>query len=178
MKSFRIVLAGALLPIFGAVHAAQLDIPDFHGLSAKATDAVNITLNPWMLQIASALIDDKDPDAAATKKMLSGIKSIEVRRYQFATDFAYSRADIDAIRRQLAAPGWNSLMQVHDRDSQEDVDMYLLTDGKQAQGFALVASEPREFTIIHIVGSIAVEDLPRLQSQLHLPKLGRSQLLM
>ena len=180
MKSVRFALAGVLLPIFGAANAAQLDMPDFHGLSGKATDAVNITLSPWMLQIAGALIDDKDADAAATKKMLLGIKSIEVHSYQFATDFAYSAADIDALRGQLNGPGWSSLMQVHNRDSREDVGMYVLTDGKQTQGFVLVASEPREVTIIHIVGSIAMQDLPRLQSQLHLPKavLGHSQLLM
>jgi hypothetical protein len=38
----------------------------------------------------------------------------------------------------------------------------------------LIASEPREFTIINIVGSISMEDLPRLEKQLHL-KIGDGQ---
>ena len=43
-------------------------------------------------------------------------------------------------------------------------------------GFALIASEPREFTIINIVGSISIDDLPKLQSHLHLPKVADSQI--
>jgi hypothetical protein len=53
--------------------------------------------------------------------------------------------------------------------------MYLLIQNEQTRGFALVASEPRQFTIINIVGSINVKDLPKLQSQLHLGKLMPGQ---
>ena len=58
-------------------------------------------------------------------------------------------------------------MQVHHREKSEDVDMYVLIENNVTKGFALIASEPREFTIINIVGSFRVEDLPKLESQLH-----------
>jgi hypothetical protein len=174
-----LTLAWLLLPAAAGAQNAQLDIPDFRSLAAKATDSVNISLSPWLLHMATAFMDDKDPGDAATKKVLSGIQSIEIRSFEFATDFAYSSADIDAVRRQLRAPGWSQLMQVHNRDGKEDVDMYILVQNDQTHGFALVASEPREFTIINIVGSIRVEDLPQLENQLHLHKLiGHTQLLM
>jgi hypothetical protein len=177
MKNHVVILALTciLLPGLGAAQNARLDLPDFRPLAAKATESVNISLNPWMLRIAAALVDEGDADSAAVKRLLSGIKSVEVRSFHFATDFAYSAADIDAVRRQLAAPGWSQLMQVHNRNSNEDVDMYILIENERTRGFALIASKPREFTIINIAGSISIEDLPKLQNQLHLPKVGAAQ---
>ena len=168
------------VPAVGSARDASLKLPDFSPLAAKATESVNLSLNPCLLKIAAAMLDDKDADDAATKKVLSGIKSIEIRSYQFATDFAYSAADIDAVRQQLSAPGWSQVMQVHDRKKSQNVDMYILLDNNRTNGFALIASEPREFTIINIVGSIAIEDLPRLEQHLHLRDLaaGQAHLLM
>ena len=176
----ELALACLLLPTWGAAQDATLKLPDFTSLAGKTTESVNVSLNPWLLRIAAACMDDRDADSAATKKLLSGIKSIEIRNYHFATDFAYSAADIDAVRRQLAAPGWSQLMQVHNRQNGEDVDMYIMVENDRTRGFALIASEPREFTIINIVGSISVEDLPRLQDHLHLPKVaaGQAHLMM
>ena len=171
----ELALACFLLPTWVAAQDAKLKLPDFSSLAGKATESVNLSINPWLLRIAAAVIDDKDADSAATKKLLSAIKSIEIRNYQFATDFAYPTADIDAVRRQLAAPGWSPLIQVRDRKKGENVDMFILTENDRTRGFALIASEPREFTIINIVGSISVEDLPRLQNHLHLPKVAVGQ---
>jgi len=171
----ELALACLLLPTWGAAQEAKLKLPDFSSLAGKATESVNVSLNPWLLRIAAASMDDKDADSAATKKLLSGIKSVEIRNYHFATDNAYSAADIDAVRRQLAAPGWSQLMQVHNRKHGENVDMYILVEDDRTQGFALIASEPREFTIINIVGSIRVEDLPRLGDHLQLLKLAVGQ---
>jgi hypothetical protein len=58
--------------------------------------------------------------------------------------------------------------------------MYVLIENNVTKGFALIASQPREFTIINIVGSINVDDLPKLESHLHLPKVAdvRANLLM
>jgi hypothetical protein len=171
-----LALACLLLPALGEAQDARLDLPDFRPLADKATESVNISLNPWMLRTMAALMDDGDADSAAVKKLLSGIKSVEVRSFHFATDFAYSAADIDAVRRQLAAPGWSQLMQVHNRHGNENVDMYILVEKELTHGFVLIASQPREFTIINIAGSISLEDLPKLQNQLHLPKVGAAQL--
>lgn len=175
MPMMKIALACLLVPAWGAAQEAKLKLPEFRSLAAKATESVNISLSPWLLHMAGSFIDDKDEDSLATKHLLAGIKSIDVRNYQFATDNAYSAADIDAVRSQLAGPGWNQIMQVHHREKNEDVDMYVLIENNVTKGFALVSSEPREFTIINIVGSINIDDLPKLQSHLHLPKVAASQ---
>jgi hypothetical protein len=177
-----IALACLLTPIVAGAQEARLKLPEFKSLAGKATESVNISLSPWLLHMAGAFIDEKDADSAAAKQLLAGIKAIEIRSYQFATDFAYSAADIDGVRSQLSGPGWNQLMQVHHRDKSEDVDMYVLIENNVTKGFALITSQPREFTIINIVGSINVDDLPKLESHLHLnlPKIAeaRASLLM
>ena len=175
MRIAQIALACLLMPALACAQDAKLKLPDFKSLAGKATESVNISLSPWLLRMAGAFVDEKDADSAATKHLLSGIKSIEIRSYQFASDFEYSPSDIDGVKRQLAGPGWNQLMQVHHREKNEDVNIYLLVENNVTKGFALIASEPREFTIINIVGSIAVEDLPKLESHLHLPKLAAAQ---
>jgi hypothetical protein len=60
------------------------------------------------------------------------------------------------------------------------VDMYVLMDDNRAGGFALIASEPREFTIINIVGTFNPDDLPKLEKHLHIHQssLGTARLLM
>jgi hypothetical protein len=177
MKKFvgKFALACLVLPAMGNAQTAKLQLPEFAHLADKATESVNISISPWLLRSAAMFIDDDDADSAATKKLLAGIKSIEIRRYAFATDSAYSSADLDAVRRQLAGPGWSRLIQVHGAKNSQDVDMYVLIENNRTQGFALIASEPREFTIINIVGSISLEDLPRLEHQLHLPPVGAGQ---
>jgi hypothetical protein len=172
MQRFKIALACLLMPALGAAQDAKLKLPEFKSLAAQATESVNISLSPWLLHMAGSFIDERDADGVATKHLLAGIKSIDVRSYQFATDNAYSTADLDAVRSQLAGPGWSQLMQVHHREKSQDVDMYILIENNVTKGFALIAREPRELTIINIVGSLNIEDLPRLQSHLHLPNVA------
>lgn len=176
MRMLMIALVSLLLPGLGAAQEAKLKLPEFRSLAGKATESVNISLSPWLLHMAGSFIDEKEADGAAAKHLLAGVKSIEIRSYQFASDNAYSIEDIDSVRSQLAAPGWSQIMQVHHREKSEDVDMYVLIENNATKGFALIASEPREFTIINIVGSISIDDLPKLQSYLHLPKLADSHM--
>ena len=85
---------------------------------------------------------------------------------------AYDRWRIHSVRKQLAAPGWSALAQVHRRDDQEDVDVYVNTDGDKILGLAVVASEPRSFTIVHIVGNIDIDKLAKIEGEFGIPRIG------
>jgi hypothetical protein len=78
---------------------------------------------------------------------------------------------IDEIRKQLAAPGWNRVVETRSKKTHADVDIYLMTQGKQVLGLALIASEPREITIVNIVGAIDLDKLHKLEGQFGVPKL-------
>lgn len=149
----------------------KLAIPSFAALAQKATESVTITLDPGLLGLAAKFLDSGDPQEAATKEVLKGLQGIYVRSYTFDKDAAYQQSDIDAIRNQLAAPGWNRLVQTRSRKTRADVDIYIMTDHNQAIGLALIASEPRQFTIVNIVGAIDLDKLHKLEGQFGVPKL-------
>jgi hypothetical protein len=46
-----------------------------------------------------------------------------------------------------------------------------MIDNNQAIGLALIASEPRQFTIVNIIGAIDLDKLHKLEGQFGVPKL-------
>src|ERR1700676_3187820 len=149
----------------------KLVIPEFAGLAQKASESVTITLDPALLAMAGRFLDGNDPQDAATKEIIKGLRGIYVRSYTFDKDSAYLQADIDAVRAQLAAPGWNRLVETHSRKTRANVDIYIMIDDNQAIGLALIASEPRQFTIVNIIGAIDLDKLHKLEGQFGVPRL-------
>jgi hypothetical protein len=176
MKRYILLLLGLMAPIVaGAAPSAKLLIPNFAGLAQKASESVTITLDPALLGLAGKFLDGNDPQDAATKEILKGLQGIYVRSYTFDKDSAYQQSDIDAVRSQLSAPGWNRLMETRSRKTHADVDIYIMIDNNQAVGLALIASEPRQFTIVNIVGAIDLDKLHKLEGQFGVPKLDLDQ---
>lgn len=175
-RPFIAALACVGIPVLAIAQSPQLQLPSFASLQQKATESVDVTIGSLALGIVGRLMDDGDQDSAQMKQLIQGLKSVQVRNYQFASDFAYSKADIDAVRSQLSGPAWTELAQVHDQKKNEDVGVYVALDHHKVTGFAVVASEPREFTIINIVGAVDLEKIAALQKQLGLPDAGVARL--
>jgi hypothetical protein len=142
----------------------QLRLPEFAALSDKASEVVNVTLDPRLLGMACRFLSSDDPEEAQVKKLCTGLRGIFVRHFTFDSDFAYPKADIDAVRRQLSGPGWSQMVNVKSKKDKADVDVYVLIEGDKAQGLSVIASQPREFTIVNIVGSIDLEQLHDLKN--------------
>jgi hypothetical protein len=145
-----------------------LQIPEFGHLRDKAVDSVDVTIDGMLMSIARKFAEaSHDEDL----KILSDIKSLRVRNFSFDSEGAYSRADVDSVRRQLSAPGWSQLVSAHKREANEDVDVYICAENEKILGLAVVASDPRSFTIVNIVGSIDVDKLAKLEGQFGIPKV-------
>jgi hypothetical protein len=167
----RILIALLAPALAWAAPNPRLVLPDFAALAQKATQAVTITLDPGLLSLAARFLDGNDPQDAATREIIKGLQGIYVRSYTFDRDSAYRQEDIDAVRKQLAAPGWNRLVETHSKRTQANVDIYIMLDNNQAIGLAVIASEARQFTIVNIVGAIDLEKLHKLEGQFGVPKL-------
>ncbi|HTE40810.1 MAG TPA: DUF4252 domain-containing protein, partial [Steroidobacteraceae bacterium] len=148
-----------------AADRGQLDLPSFRYLESQAVDSVDLSFGRFMISPASWFLSAKDPETRDLKALLRGVKSVRIRSYTFDRDFAYSQREIDSVRAQLVGKGWNRVLQSRNRDRAEDVDIYVAMDGDETLGFALIASEPREFTILNIVGAIDVTAVQRLRKQ-------------
>ena len=163
-------------PLAGSAAGPQLQIPDFSHLRNKAVESTDITLDGFLMNIAkkfAAADHDGDRDEALT--ILSDIKSVRVRNFEFDSDGAYSREDVELVRKQLSGPGWSPLVQSHRRDPQEDVDVFInMADGK-VQGIAVVASEPRSLTIVNVIGSIDIDKLAKLEGQFGIPRVSTAE---
>ncbi len=167
-----LLLAGLILPMLAwSAPNPRLVLPEFSALAQKATESVVITLDPSLLAMAARFLDGNDPKDAATREIIKGLQGIYVRSYTFDQDFAYSPADLEAVRNQLSAPGWNRLVRTRSTKTHADVDIYIMVIDQAASGLALIASEPREFTIVNIVGSIDLDKLHKLEGQFGVPKL-------
>jgi hypothetical protein len=173
MKSYLLVvlLATVLSGHAVAEPAALLQLPSFDALTEKASESVNITLDSQLLGMAARFLDGKNPEDAAVKEVVSGIKGIYVRSFTFDEDFIYPRAEIDRVRKQLSGPGWQRLVEVRSRKEQADVDIYMSVFQGKVNGLALIASEPREFTIVNIVGAVDLEKLRQLEGRFGIPRL-------
>jgi hypothetical protein len=177
----RCTVAGALLAalaLFGAAGASaaepdgKLVLPDLTALSKHATDSVDVTLDPGLLSLAAGFLNGDDPHDAAVREVIAGVKGIYVKSYSFDRDFAYSLTALDSVRQQLAGPHWQRIVQVHSGKERSSVDIFICQVQGQAHGLAIVAAEPRELTIVNIVGAIDLAKLHKLEGHFGIPKLA------
>ena len=171
----RIAVALVLvaLSVVAEAGSPRLKLPSFAHLQSQAVESVDITFGRVLLHFASWFIDKKDPESADVREMLKNLKSVSVCHYRFGSDFVYSKKDLDAVRSQLTGKGWSQLVQVRDRRKDEDVDVFLSLDDDKITGVAIIASEPREFTIVNIVGTLDMDQVERLAAHVETGKHRR-----
>lgn len=150
----------------------QLDLPEFAALADKASESVNVTLPQALLSMGCRFLDPANPEEAAAKKLCTALQGVYVRHYTFDKDYAYPKADIDRVKLQLKAPGWNQIVGAKSNKENTNVDVFVLIDNDKAQGLSIIATQPREFTIVNIVGSIELDQLHELEGQFSIPELG------
>jgi hypothetical protein len=171
IASLALLTAPSLL----AAEIGRLNLPDFRHLQAKATESVDISIGPAMLWFATQLAPERDEDGTEVKKVLQGIQAVYVRSYQFDEDGAYSKDDIESVRQQLRDQKWQPLAEIRSRKNDENVDIFIAMEHDKPAGFAILASEAREFTIVNVVGTIDPQHLGQLQRNLDLPGGSRRQ---
>ena len=164
------LIAGSVL-----AQEARLDISQLDKLAARAAETVDVTLDEKLLQLASRFINSNNPQEANIKELIAGLKGVYVRVFEFEKPGEYAPADLEAIRAQLRAPGWTRIVGVISRREGQNVDVHLRLQGNDVIGLAIIASEPKELTLVNIVGPIDLEKLSRLQGQFGIPKLDLEQ---
>jgi hypothetical protein len=148
----------------------ELRLPRFDHLERTATESVNVTLGSFPLGIFSRFV--KDPEHPELPALVRGLKSVQVRSFEFPMENMYSQADIQLVRDQLSAPGWSALAQVRQRRGEadaEDVDVFVAMEDDKIKGLAVIASGPRRFTIVNVVGTIDPATLAQIDDRFGLP---------
>jgi hypothetical protein len=165
MRVLLLLLAAAEL-----TQAQQIKLNLDH-LAAKAADSVDISLNGSMLQFAAKFLDGKDPDEARVKKLIGGIEGIYVRSFEFKKDGEWSQADLDGVRNQLKAPDWSRMVGVKSSSEGSTAEVYFRNENQKVTGVAIMVTNPREFTVVNLAGSIDLDSLADLSGHFGVPKI-------
>jgi hypothetical protein len=143
-------------------------------LTAKASTTVDVNIDERLIQLTAKFLSSKDPDEASVKEVVNGLKGIYVRSFEFENEGEYTLADLESIRSQLRGPGWSKIVNVSSK-REGNVEVYLMINGTQIGGLAVLASEPKELTVINLIGPVDLEKLTRLEGQFGIPDLEIQQ---
>jgi hypothetical protein len=144
-------------------------------LSARAANAVDITLDQSMLQFAGGFLNPQDPQQAKAKKIIADLKGIYVHNYEFDKPGQYTPQDVEALQEQVQGPGWSRVVNVRSKSEGQNVTVYFKKQGNEFKGVVVIATEPTELTFVNIVGPIRPEDLSELGGQFGIPKVQVDQ---
>jgi hypothetical protein len=140
-------------------------------LAAKASDMVDLALNGATLQFAAKFLDAKNPDEAKVKKLIAGLEGIYIKTFEFKRAGEWSEADLEGIRKQLHAPEWSRIVGVKSTEDGETAEIYLRNENGKVTGLAILASEPKELTVVNIAGAVDLDSLADLGGHFGIPKV-------
>jgi hypothetical protein len=163
VRTFALALTCLSLGLLsGCREDGELSFPPFPEAAARTTGSVDLDLGPFALWAASSVMDDHDPQTGQVRQILQKLKSVKVRSYAISPDRPPPQAELASLRRQLSGPGWTPLVQTHERGGNEDVNIYIAQDEHAVHGLAVLATSPREVTIVNVIGTIERSDVARL----------------
>lgn len=167
MRKFVLI---TLLTLALAIPASAQQITlDFPGLADKADEVVDVTLDASMLRLAAKFLSAAEPKDREVRDMISGLQGIYVRSYEFSSEGQYDRGLVERLRSQLG-PTWKPLVTVRSK-KKENVNIMADMRGDRIAGLVIISAEPREFTVVNIVGPIDIEKLADLEGQFGIPKV-------
>lgn len=146
----------------------KVQLTNLDHLASKASTTVDVNIDERLIRITAKLLND--PDEAEVKKIVSGLKGIYVKSFEFDTEGQYNSSDIDAIRAQLHDPNWSRLVNVVSKKD-GNVEVYVLLNGEQIGGLVVLSAEAKELTVVNIVGPVDLEKLSKLEGQFGVPNL-------
>ena len=164
-------LVGSAMTVQAQNPRLQMDQLDV--LANKASETVDVKLDERLLATTARFFSGKDD--ANIKEVLKGIKGIYVKSFSFEKEGEYSQADVDSVISQLRGSTWSKIVAVKSKKDRDNVEVYLNMVGDQITGLAVISIEPKEFTVVNIVGPIDLEKLSELEGQFGVPDLGIEQ---
>lgn len=172
----RLIMSVVAVFAFCACGFAQdIKIPvNIDKLSKKASEVVDVNLDGPMLKFASKFLSSEEADDVEAQQLIKNLKGIYVRSFEFDNTGEYSEADVEEVRAQLKAPTWIRPVNVRSKKDGENVDVFFKMEGENVMGLAIIAAEPRELTIVNLVGPIDPTKLSELSGHFGIPKVEQT----
>jgi hypothetical protein len=141
-------------------------------LAARAANVTEVTLGKGMLDFAARFMDNNDKDQVAVKQLIEGLDGIYVRDYEFDKEGEYSMDQLEQLRQAFGTPEWTPMVHEHESKSGESTDVLMKMINGESQGIFVLDAEPKELTIVLILGPIRLDQLSELKGLSGLGGLG------
>jgi hypothetical protein len=165
--NYCLLLLALLVPCEAVAQGARLQLSHLDKLAEKAEETVDVAVDTAMLKETAGFLAGKGSDTVKVQQMLEGVAGIYVKSFEFSAPNAYAESDIEAIRRQLAGPGWTRVVGI--REKGELTEIYLWKERDTNGGLVVISAESDELTVVNIVGRVDLASLGALGSMI--PKL-------
>ncbi|HEY1805570.1 MAG TPA: DUF4252 domain-containing protein [Terracidiphilus sp.] len=165
-------VASLAAPALAQTSPLTLPAPVEKELAARASDVTEVTLGKDMLNFAAKIMDKNDKDQEAVKQLIEGLDSIYVRDYSFDKEGAYSMDEIEKLRQAVATPEWSPIVHERGHNGAESTDVMMKLVNGEPHGIFVLSAEPKELTIVLIMGPIRVDQLGELRGISGLSALG------
>jgi hypothetical protein len=169
---FAIVVAACASPLIGQTSPLLLPPAVEKDLAARASDVTEVTLNKNMLGFASKFMDGNDKDQASVRQLIQGLEGIYVRSYEFDKIGEYSMDQVESLRKSFETPEWSPMVRERERKTGETTDILVKLVNGEPRGMFILAAEPKELTIVLIMGPIRLDQLSQLNGIAGLGSLG------
>lgn len=161
----------ALVAASSVAAAQQIhELISFETLAPKASESVEVNLDGNLLNMAKRFLSDSNPDEAKAKKLLGNIRGVYVRVLSFDKPGEYSQADVNNILSKVRGAGWQRVVDVKEKGG-DNTGVFLKSAGDEIDGIVVVAAEPKELTVVNIVGNINPEQLRDLGGRFGIPEM-------
>ena len=126
-----------------------------------------------MLGFAAKFMDNNDQDQAAVQQLIAGLDGIYVRELRIRQGrpvLAWTMSN--KMRQAFQTPEWSPM--VHDAQSKggESTDVMMKMVNGEPHGIFVLNAEPKELTIVLILGPIRMDQLSELKGLSGLGALG------
>lgn len=164
----RKYLSIAILVFVSAPAYAQRLTLDIPGLADRAKEVVEVTLDGPLLRVAAKFLSGDDPDERAAREVVTKLQGIYVKSYTFDNEGEYDMAIVEKLRAQVST--WKKIVTVREK-SRETNDVYVDMRGEEVVGLAIINAEPRELTVVNIVGTIDLDKLSKIEGNFGIPRM-------
>ncbi len=172
MMIFVIGLAALAATALAQTSPLQLPSPVEKELAARATNVTEVTLGKNMLAFAAKVMNDKNKNDEAARQLIEGLDGIYVRDYEFDKPGQYSMVDIDKLRQAFQSPEWTPIVRARDSKTGETTDVMMKMVNGESRGMFVLSAQPKELSIVLILGPIRMNELGQLKGLGGLGSLG------
>jgi len=141
----------------------KLQMNSIDHLAARAVESIEVSLNDLQLQFVRKMARLDRNDQTRNLEQLAKFDSVSVRMFEFAQEGEYAEADVEPIRAQLRAPGWERFLPGTGDEGRKNGTFIMQRNG-EIVGYAAIYSDPRRLCVINVTGRMNQEDVKEFNS--------------